>query len=180
MNYYAIQVKTKSEGKYLKLAEYMLDVNCGAAEDRPTFIWPRRKLTIRKQGRTREQLSPIFPGYLFLETEKIPPKVYWTLRKVTGFFRFLKDNRKIEPLGGIDRELLLHFISHGEVVEKSTVYFDENQKIRVIQGPMKGLEGRIVKVDKRKQRAKIRLDLYDDTFSIDFGFDLLEGAEEKK
>ena len=180
MNYYAIQVKTKSEDKYLKMAEYMLDVNSIEPQDRPTFIWPRRKLTIRKQGRSREHLAPIFPGYLFLETETILPDVYWTLRKVTGFFRFLQNNQKIEPLGGIDRELLLHFLSFGEVVDKSTVYFDKNQKIRVMNGPMKGLEGRVIKVDKRKQRAKIRLDLYNNSFCIDFGFELLEGVNEKE
>lgn len=177
MNYYAIQVKTRGEDKYLKLAKYMLDVNCPEQKEHPHFIWPRRKLTIRKKGKTKEHLAPIFPGYIFLETESIPPAIYWTLRKVSGFFRFLKNNQQIEPLEGIDRELLMHFLSFGEVVEKSTVYFDENQKIRVMKGPMKGLEGRVIKVDKRKQRAKIKLDLYDDSFEIDFGFDLLENAE---
>lgn len=176
MNYFAIQVKTKGEEKYLKLADYMLDVNCGDEVPRPNFIWPRRKLLIRKQGRTKEQLAPVFPGYLFLETDEVPSEIYWTLRRVDGFFRFLKDNHHIEPLGGRDRELLLHFLSYGEIVEKSTVFFDENQRIRVLQGPMKGLEGRIIKVDKRKQRAKIKLDMYNESFSIDFGFELIEKA----
>jgi transcriptional antiterminator NusG len=39
---------------------------------------------------------------------------------------------------------------------------------------MKGLEGQIIKVDKRKKRAKIRLKLYEDSFPIDFGFELIE------
>ncbi len=177
MNYYAIQVKTRGEAKYLKLAHYMLNTNCPETNEHPTFIWPRRKLKIRKKGKLKEQQAPIFPGYIFLETESIPPEVYWTLRKTSGFFRFLKSNQQIEPLEGIDRKLLLHFLSYGEVVEKSTVYFDKNQKIRVIRGPMKGLEGRVIKVDKRKQRAKIRLDMYQESFEIDFGFDLMETAE---
>ena len=75
---------------------------------------------------------------------------------------------------------MLHFLSFGEVLDKSAVYFDINQKIRVMNGPMKGLEGRVIKVDKRKQRAKIRLDLYNNSFCIDFGFELLEGVNEKE
>ena len=65
----------------------------------------------------------------------------------------------------------------GEVVEKSKVYFDENKRIRVTEGALKGLEGHIVKVDKRKRRAKVKLALYDDSFLIDFGFELMEPLE---
>jgi transcriptional antiterminator NusG len=40
-----------------------------------------------------------------------------------------------------------------------------------------GLEGRIVKVDRRKGRAKIMLDLYNDSFSIDLGFEVIGSME---
>ncbi|MCL2557796.1 MAG: antitermination protein NusG, partial [Treponema sp.] len=40
--------------------------------------------------------------------------------------------------------------------------------------PLKGLEGRIIKVDKRKKRAKIRLDLYDESFAIDLAFEIID------
>jgi transcription termination/antitermination protein NusG len=43
----------------------------------------------------------------------------------------------------------------------------------VINGPLKGLEGKIVKVDKRKGRAKVKLDLYDESFLVDLSFELL-------
>ncbi len=68
----------------------------------------------------------------------------------------------------------MHFLSFGEVVERSKVCFDENQRIRVLSGPLKDLEGRIVKVNRRKGRAKIKLELYNVNFLIDFGFDVLE------
>ncbi|MDR2619211.1 MAG: antitermination protein NusG, partial [Treponema sp.] len=37
----------------------------------------------------------------------------------------------------------------------------------------------IIKVDKRKGRAKIKLDLYDDSFTIDLAFEVLETAPQK-
>jgi transcriptional antiterminator NusG len=40
-----------------------------------------------------------------------------------------------------------------------------------------GLEGRIIKVDKRKRRAKIMLDLYNDSFSIDLAFEVIGSAD---
>ena len=45
---------------------------------------------------------------------------------------------------------------------------------------MKGLEGRIIKVDKRKRRAKISLSLYEESFTIDFGFEILEKVEDNE
>jgi transcriptional antiterminator NusG len=39
-----------------------------------------------------------------------------------------------------------------------------------------GLEGSIIKVDKRKGRAKIKLDLYNDSFSIDLAFEVIGQA----
>jgi transcriptional antiterminator NusG len=164
MPYYVVQVQTTQEEKFLTFAreEVGFDVQ---------FYWPRRKLFIRKRGKTRPKLAPIFPGYIFVETEGISEALYWSLRRTPAFLRFLKDNQDIRPLSHRDQELLLHFLGYGEIVETSKVKFDENSRIQVLEGPLKGLEGRIVKVDKRKGRAKVRLDMYDDSFLIDFGFE---------
>jgi len=102
--------------------------------------------------------------------------MYWKLKRIPGFIRFLKDNQHIEPLNPRDRELLVHFLSYGEIVQRSKVYFDQDKRIRVISGPLKVVEGRIVKVDRRKGRARVRLELYENSFLIDFGFDALEQA----
>jgi len=39
---------------------------------------------------------------------------------------------------------------------------------------LKDLEGRIVRVDRRKGRARVRLELYADSFEVDFGFEALD------
>jgi transcriptional antiterminator NusG len=174
LTYFVIQVKTRSEEKYLSLAEQALEpVNI-------KLIWPRRRLRIRRRGRWRELLSPIFPGYLFLEVEEINPELYWMLKKPPGFYRFLKSNHDIRPLPEQDARILARLISLGEVVNRSLAAFDEGGRIRIIEGPLSGLEGLIVKVDRRKGRVKVKLDLYDKSFLVDFGFSALEKAQEKK
>jgi transcriptional antiterminator NusG len=177
MNYYAIQVKTRGEETFLNMAKNRVAIQELLPNGPDCFIWPRRKLFIRKSGKTREHFAPIFPGYVFLEIESISHELYINIQAIKGFYRFLKDNRHIIPLEARDREILLHFLSYGEIVESSEVCFDENQRIRVMKGPMKGLEGNIVKVDKRKKRAKVRIHLYEESFLIDFGFQLLEAAK---
>jgi transcription termination/antitermination protein NusG len=177
MKYYVLQVITGEEDKYRDLAKLSFSLDLPEFNLKNSLLWPRRKLTIRKKGIQKESLTPIFPGYLFFEAEELTPDIHWVLRRTPGFVRFLKSNQNIEPIGGADKELLLHFLHFGEIVEKSKVQFDENKNIRIIKGPLKGLEGKIIKVDRRKQRAKISLSLYKESFTIDFGFEILENIE---
>ena len=96
-----------------------------------------------------------------------------------GFCRFLQSNQDIRALPDQERRLIFKLMSGGEVAGESTVVFDVNDRIKVIDGPMKDLEGEIIKVDKRKKRAKIKLKLYENSFSIDFGFKILELIKEE-
>jgi transcriptional antiterminator NusG len=171
MKYYALQVKTRSEEKYIKLLK--------ALHPDITFPvhFPRRRIDIRRKGRVIPSTAAVFPGYVFVETgeEDDIIKYQWSFRRTDGFYRFLKSNQNITSLADRDLEAVLHFIKNvGPVAGLSKVYFNENSRIVVIEGPLMGLEGKIIKVDKRKGRAKIKLDLYDDSFSVDLAFELID------
>ncbi len=168
MAFFAMQVRTREVEKFLSIARQR------TPNPSPRFLWPRRKLRIRRARSWHETLAPVFPGYLFLQADQLDPDLYRGLRTIPGFVRFLPSNEAASPLDSRDQDTLLHFLSFGEIVDRSRVVFDENSRIRVLAGPLKGLEGRIVKVDRRKGRAKVRLELYEDSFEIDFGFEALE------
>lgn len=170
MNYFALQVKTSSEDIFIKR---VLQALGPVPEDTIRLIFPKRKMHVRKAGISKNQIEPVFPGYIFLETEKLDRPLYWTIRTTPGFFRFLPDNQEPKPLDGRDLSTLKHFTSFGEVADKSKVLFDADDRIQVVEGPLKGLEGRIVKVDKRKGRAKVKLDMYDESFLIDLSFEVI-------
>jgi transcriptional antiterminator NusG len=171
MKYYAIQVKTRAEEKYINLVKALHPEISGLE-----IYFPRRNIDIRRKGATVHTSSGIFPGYVFAEVEDEDDilRYQWAFRRTDGFFRFLRSNQNICALADKDLEVVLHFIKKiGPVAGKSRVYFDENSRIIVIEGPLMGLEGKIIKVDKRKGRAKIKLDLYDDSFSIDLAFETI-------
>ena len=135
---------------------------------------------IRKAGKIVPSTPAIFPGYLFVEAESDEEiiKSQWDFRRTEGFFRFLKSNQEITPLTDKDLELILHFINNaGPIAARSKVYFNENSRIVVIEGPLSGLEGKIIKVDRRKGRAKIKLDLCNDSFTIDLGFEVIDSSK---
>ncbi len=173
MQYYTIQVKTRDEQKFIKRFK-SLNPDCVLG-----IHFLQRTLNVRKKGIVKSALSPIFPGYLFIEVDE-GDSIYtyhWLFRKTDGFYRFLKSNQDIVPLSGKDLETVLHFLKKtGPIAGVSLVHFDENSRIVVDEGPLKGLEGSIVKVDKRKGRAKIKLDMYGDSFAIDLAFEMIKKA----
>jgi transcriptional antiterminator NusG len=170
MAFFALQVWTGNEARFLQIAERVL------AGTGVRLLWPRRSLRIRRAGSWRDSIAPIFSSYVFLQAATFDPGVYADLKRTPGFVRFLPSNEAAAPLGLKDQELLSHFLSFGEVVEKSTAVFDENKRIRVISGPLRNLEGLIVRVDRRKGRARVRLEMYEDSFEVDFGFEALDTA----
>lgn len=170
MNFYALQVRTRSEDRYIKK---VTSINSGFSDDRIRLHFPRRRMQVRRQGKEIMEIAPVFPGYLFLETTEFSKELRWFLRQTEGFFRFLPDNTHPAPLAGRDLSTLMHFISTGPIAERSRVIFDEQDRIQILSGPLKGLEGQIVKVDKRKGRAKVKLDLYNEQFLIDFSFEMI-------
>ncbi|MDR0376963.1 MAG: antiterminator LoaP [Spirochaetaceae bacterium] len=173
MKYYAVQVRTRAEEKYINLYKALYP-------QRPLEIYfPRRSVNLRRKGALISETPPIFPGYIFIEIDNEDDILHyqWEFRRTDGFFRFLRSNQNICPLQDRDLELVLHFIKRvGPIAGKSKVYFDENSRIVVSDGPLMGLEGKIIKVDKRKGRAKVRLDIYDDSFAVDLAFEIIEPA----
>ena len=170
MPFFALQVWTGSESRSVLLADRML-----AGSD-ARLLWPRRSLRIRRAGVWRDSVAPIFPSYVFLQSPIVDPDLYAALKRTPGFVRFLPSNEALAPLEQKDQGLLSHFLSFGEIVQRSTAIFDENKRIRVISGPLKNLEGLIVRVDRRKGRARVRLEMYEDSFEVDFGFEALDTA----
>ncbi|NCN05829.1 MAG: antiterminator LoaP [Spirochaetales bacterium] len=174
MEVYVCQVKTGEEQKFIQLysalqSAFALDM---------VIHSPRRELTIRRAGKLLKETKPLFPGYLFIEAEDMEPARFRSLRSTPGFFRMLPENSRIRPLDADTRYILGQLVHHGEVLGLSQVQFQEDGKIRVLSGPLEGLEGHLVKVNRRKRRARIRLDLYETAHLVDLGFEELEPLQE--
>ena len=167
---YVLQVLVGCEQQFARLAGQRLRTN---GIDDAAIHWPRRALQIRRSGRTTETVTPIFPGYLFLEVRARLSAVLDAVLRIPGLMRVLPETSRATPLDSYDLELIRHLLGFGAVIERSRVSLASGCRIVVHDGPLKGMEGRIVKVDARKKRAKVRLDLYGDAFLVDFGIDVL-------
>lgn len=167
MDTYVVQVMTGDEEKVRRLAAPALQ------ENDAEILWPRRSLNIRRRGKIVHSVAPVFPGYVILHTPELTQELLLAIRRTPGVIRFLRSNDDVRRVEGQELAMIRHLLGFGEIASQSRVRFDENARIVVVDGPLSGLEGRIVKVDKRKGRAKVKLDLYDESFLIDFGFTVI-------
>ena len=171
MDIFVLQIKTGDEEKFLLAARRLLPDLEG------TFCFPRRKLPTRKAGKMTIKEVPLFGGYLFYLCEEVTGHIISQLKTLPGYSRFLPSPDRILPLPEGEKRFIHTLISKGDLIGLSTVTFDIEGRISVKEGPLKGYEGKIIKVDKRKRRARIQLDLYKESFLLDFGFELLESVD---
>lgn len=136
------------------------------------FIFLTRELNIRRRGSWVKSLEPVFPSYIIMQTsETVDLQTINLLKGFSEFYHFLKSNTEITPLAGNDLEIIKHLLGLGPKIGPSRVRFDENDRIVVVDGPLKGFEGNIIKVDRRKQRAKICVDFAGASHKMDLSFE---------
>ena len=146
-------VKTGGEEEFRNAAEEKL---ASEGDDSKLYFF-------KKQMRTRggsDYKEPLFPGYIFMETKELLRSSVEQLKKVKGFYHFLFDNAAPQKLQGNDLEYFFAFRQNGEVLGLSKAKFDENQRIIIIDGPLKGFEGKIIRVNRRCKRVTVEIDMF--------------------
>ena len=146
-------LKTGSEEKFKDAATEKLALQ---GDDSKLYFF-KKKMRARRGSDFEE---PLFPGYIFMETENLERSSVETLKKVDGFYHFLFDNAAPQKLRGNDLEYFSVFKKSGEMLGISKAKFDENQRIVIVEGTLKGLEGRIIRVNRRCKRVTVEIDMF--------------------
>lgn len=170
MTYYCMMVLTGEEKKFKERAEEVFK------DDYPNarFYFFERKMHTERRGWF---LGALFPGYIFFGAEELTPEFISKLRSIKGFYRILPDNQNPLKFMGSGLEELKFLIQTGEVLGLSKVHFLPERKIKVISGPLKGYEGQIVKVNKKRKRITVRSFLTPDGKTFDLNFEEAELVE---
>ena len=170
MIYYCIMVKTGGEEDFKKdclrrCSEILPGVQAFFLK-RSVKLWGRKKCMMVEK--------PPFPGYVFLGVPEESAEIFLAVMKCINFFHFLNSNTDIRPLKGQDLEYLTKLLAYGETSGLSKVKFDENDRIQIISGPLEGFKGNIIRVNRRKQRVTIRIDMCGNISSVDLCYELVQ------
>ncbi|PWU67368.1 antiterminator LoaP [Gracilibacillus dipsosauri] len=146
-------------------------------------VIPKRKIPERRSGKVYHVKRYLFPGYVLVKTN-MNSYIYHKIKKIPNFYRLVNrggyySKNTGETFTKIDEEEiipLLKLLSKDDIIDFSKVYI-ENSKVLVKSGPLKGMEGIIRKIDKRKNRAKILLNFMGREKTIDVGIEVLSNQK---
>ncbi|MBO6193579.1 MAG: antiterminator LoaP [Clostridiales bacterium] len=162
-----IQVLTGKEEKIRHACEKYIDSDILDE----TFI-PFRKCRRKRNGVWKDEKTVLFPGYVFLITEH-PDELYDQLRRVEGMTKLLRADRTILELTKNEEELLINLGGANHIVEMSYGYI-EGQKVTITEGPLKGLEGEIRKIDRHKRSCIVEIDMFGQKTRMTVGLEIVE------
>ena len=153
MLWYAVYTKPRHERK----------VNVHLARDGIATFLPEIERWSRRKDRKKKILYPIFPGYLFINTEL----------SVENRLKVIKTKGVVRILGtkGVPTAIPTHQIDAIQklVDSKNDVspypYLKKGQLVRVIGGPLNGVEGIFVS-DKGKGKLVVSIDILHRAVSV--------------
>lgn len=122
------------------------------------------------KGEWRKETRPLYSGYVFMVTND-PAALDKALTKVPGYHRLLKADDIILTVSGEEKAFLNRIAGRDNVVDISTGY-KEGDKIKVVSGPMMGLEGDIIHVDRHKRLVTINVSLFGRNVKTTLGLEL--------
>lgn len=122
-------------------------------------------------GVTSLMTQVVFPGYVFLEAEPDDESVPRIRRE--GMFRLLTTSERTWQLYGNDRRFAEWIFSQNGLIELSKAY-REGDRIRIVSGPLKDLEGHILRVDRRNRSGQIALTLQNRLVKAWLGFEYVD------
>jgi transcription antitermination factor NusG len=147
--------------------EKKIQDHCGR-EGIPAYL-PLRKKTHRYGARERVFWSPLFPGYLFCTADEHQRSHLRQNRYVANVLVVVDQAGFVQQLRHIRLAL-----ESGNVVDV-VPYLEAGKRVRVKQGPLRGMEGIIHHV-KNRTRVVINVDMIDRAMAVDVDSWMIEPA----
>lgn len=165
--WYVMQVRTGSEENIRKQCEKIL----GKEILEYCFI-PYYEEKKRYQGSWHIRQKMLFPGYVFIVSDQLED-LFAELKKVIGLTKLIGAGQEIIPLTEDEVTLLKKLGKEGYVVEMSTGII-ENGKVRIINGPLKDMEGFIKKIDRHRRKAVLEIEMFGRNIEMQVGLEVVE------
>ncbi len=164
--WYVMQVRTGTEESIQMQCEKKIDA--GVLDD--CFI-PYYEERRRIRGEWETLRKVLFPGYVFMVTEE-PEELYKNLTTVTGLTKLLGTGREIVPLTEREQRFLEKMCGDGQIVEMSEGIIEQSQ-VKVMSGPLMGMEGYIRKIDRHKRKAWLELNMFGRKQMVQVGLEIV-------
>ncbi|MFJ7184008.1 antiterminator LoaP [Lysinibacillus xylanilyticus] len=175
MKWYALSV---IEGKEINVQKFLID-NLG--NDIEECLVPKKILREKKSGKYHDAMKIIFKGYIFVKTN-ITKQLYYDFLSVPNVLYMVrpglrKDTNKKEieyfyEIPNKEIEWILQLLDKDSILMPSKIAVN-NREVSIISGPLLNMDNCIKKIDKRKNRAKLEIDILGETKIITVGVEII-------
>jgi transcriptional antiterminator NusG len=119
---------------------------------------PRIKVSKRRQNLKFLLEAPLFPGYLFVQTD-LHPQVYYDIIRIRGVLRLLGVDNRFIPVAEETVLSIQEMVNSGRPYSPWP-YLDQGKKVRITDGPLAGITGIILEHRKKKRRLVVAVELF--------------------
>lgn len=166
--WYVIQVITGKEEDTVKLC-----LGCLANEkiENIDFFIPHIERKIKKGGVWKTVRRVMFPGYVFVETDD-PDKRFLELKKVPRFTKLLGTGYNFVAISEKEEKFIDRITDENDVAAVS-IGDIEGESIIIKEGPLKGMEAMIKRIDRHKRIAELELEFMGNSVPVTMGLEIV-------
>ncbi|MGA1863579.1 MAG: transcription termination/antitermination protein NusG [bacterium] len=147
INWYAVHTSSRHED--------MVNMRL-AAKEIPVFL-PKIEVWSRRKDRKKRIRIPLFRGYLFVHVE-LEKRIWLEVLKTPGVARIVGNQK--EPVPIPDQQIdSIRILLENDVLLTPVPYLQIGQRVKIMNGPLTGVEGILMKTDTRKNKLVVSVDL---------------------
>lgn len=141
-------------------------------------ISPRKVKPMKMDGQWVDREAPLMPGYVFVYGER--QTALRDLRSVEGVIRVLTYGEQDEEgyLTGYDLDFALR-VQRNDGVWGKLEAVQEGDFVRIIDGALKELQGKVVGMNRHRHAVQIELSFLGDVRRLWLGYEITEKIQEK-
>jgi len=154
---------------------------CGIHLDRDAYnemFIPRYIAQKHFKKEWHEVEKTLFPGYLFIDSEKIEP-VIEGLKKFRQYTKVLRDGEMVSPITEQEQQFLSAMMNQQHVVRYSEGFLI-GEKVCITTGPLRNFEGYVRTVDRHRRVAKLEVPIFGHPTPTEVGFGAIKRVSEEE
>lgn len=161
-NWYAVHTRSRFEQK----------VYDGIHGKNIEVFLPKLQIMSRRKDRRKKILVPLLPGYLFVRTA-LDPEEYINILKTVGVVQLIGVKGKPVPANEDQVQALMILNGTDRTVENRN-YMKTGDRIRVMEGPLKGLTGFYLKHKGQGNKVIVSIELLNRSLEVNLEDSALE------
>jgi transcriptional antiterminator NusG len=159
MNWYALHTYSGMEKKVKKDVEHRASVE-GMRSSLGEVIVPEERIVEQREGKKREHVRNIMPGYVFVEMED-ETLLFDLIKEIKGVTGFVGGNEnQPSPLSQEEVDNIRGLVDDKKDKPRAEIRHRVGDSVKVIEGPFTGFVGAVDNIDYERAKMTVMVSIF--------------------